>query len=346
MFQVRSSTVVLLLTLRLHVASSLAASYPTFLHQPTAVHSHHRLGRTALSATPPPRRNKELHLLTFDLDDTIFPIGPVVADANAAQLRTLHKFGYVDASNERIIAASKQIRTELREAGDVVTYTDLRKQSIRREVERLTSPAGGGPAVHDSVIEAAFDAWLSERHASADRNLFPHASRALATIRERHPDAVVGAVTNGRGDPREMPTIARHFDFCVSGEDDGVFPRRKPDEGIYRAALARYDELRADTAAAAARGDGGSDDGERNWIHVGDDLANDVGASAACGAKSVWFATAEDDEPREVPGWSTATEEELKRRAAMDELAKGRVNARICSLEQLPAAVEEVLNMM
>ena len=35
-------------------------------------------------------------------------------DANIAQLKTLVKFGYESAANEEIIAASKQIRTELR----------------------------------------------------------------------------------------------------------------------------------------------------------------------------------------------------------------------------------------
>lgn len=32
------------------------------------------------------------------------------------------------------------------------------------------------------------------------------------------------------------------FDFCVSGEDDGVLPHRKPHAGIYRETLPRYQE--------------------------------------------------------------------------------------------------------
>lgn len=163
--------------------------------------------------------------------------------------------------------------------------------------------------------------------------------------REEHPAAVCGAITNGRGDPLEMPSLRTLFDFCVSGEEDGVFPRRKPDRGIYEAAVRRYEEL---------RGGGGTTDLRReaddavvgfNWVHVGDDLANDVGASAACGARPVWFA-AEEEEDREeerVPSWSTATGEELARRAALDEAARKHVRARIASLEELPAAIAEVL---
>mmetsp|Transcript_11889 Transcript_11889/g.26025 ORF Transcript_11889/g.26025 Transcript_11889/m.26025 type:complete len:138 (+) Transcript_11889:193-606(+) len=125
------------LTLWSHSASSFTAT--SILRQQNTLSSspslHHRHdGTSALNVIPPPHNNNnELRLVTFDLDDTIFPIGPVVADANVAQRETLVKFGFSNACNDEIVAASKQIRTELREAGNAITYTDLRKQSIRRE---------------------------------------------------------------------------------------------------------------------------------------------------------------------------------------------------------------------
>lgn len=322
------------------VSSHSASGFTPASRQRSASSLHRHDRTTALNAIPPPDNyNNELHLLTFDLDDTIFPIGPVVADANVAQLQTLIKYGYENAANEEIIAASKQIRSELREAGNAITYTDLRKQSIRREIERLTGIGGSSRServVHDSVIEAIFDAWLSERHASADRNLFPYTSTALELIRQEHPGAVIGAITNGRGNPLEMPSVASYFDFCVSGEDDGVFPRRKPDKGIYEAAVRTYNAMQGESIIQ-------ENDSGLNWIHVGDDLANDVGASAACGAKSIWF-TMESDELSELPSWSTATQEELQRRATMDEMAREHVSAKICSLEELPGAIVKVLS--
>jgi len=324
------------------VSSHSASGFTPASRQRSASSLHRHDRTTVLNAIPPPHNNnnnnnkKELHLLTFDLDDTIFPIGPVVADANVAQLQTLIKYGYENAANEEIIAASKQIRSELREAGNSITYTDLRKQSIRREIERLTGSSRSERVVHDSVIEAIFDAWLSERHASADRNLFPYTSTALESIRQEHPGAVIGAITNGRGNPLEMPSVASYFDFCVSGEDDGVFPRRKPDKGIYEAAVRTYNAMQGGSIIQ-------ENDIGFNWIHVGDDLANDVGASAACGAKSIWF-TMESDELSELPSWSTATQEELQRRATMDEMAREHVSAKICSLEELPGAIVKVLS--
>jgi len=274
--------------------------------------------------------NKELHLLTFDLDDTIFPITPVVQDANSAMIQYLQEIGYENASNDEIIAASKQIRRELRERGEEVTYTELRKQSIRREMERLD---GGALDTHESdVIDRVFDKWLLERHASADRNLFPFASSSLQIVRDQYPSVVIGAITNGRGSPFHMQSISHYFDFCISGEDDGVFPLRKPSSGIYEAALKKYEELKNKNVHNV------------NWIHVGDDLANDVGASAACGAKTIWLTKDEQAGEEGVGFWSTATLEEMQKRKQMNDRARQFVNAEVTTLNELSNAIESILS--
>ena len=77
-----------------------------------------------------------------------------------------------------------------------------------------------------------------------------------------------------------MLSIASLFDFCVSGEDDDVFPGRKLDEQIYGAAIGRYRliiEMQRGEGVGGAEGGGGMvDGGNLNWVHVGDDLADDV----------------------------------------------------------------------
>jgi len=270
---------------------------------------------------------KKLHLITFDLDDTIFPIGPVVAEANDAMILRLQTFGYTDANDDEIVAASKRIRTELREVGEALTYTDLRKQSIRREIMRLTNLQHH--QVDDSVVEDVFDSWLSMRHASADKYLFSGCVDALEAIRQQHPDAIIGAITNGRGNPLCMPSVKDFFHFCVSGEDEGVFPKRKPDKGIYEAALKTFFNLREESLDSL------------NWIHVGDDLANDVGAAAMLGAKSIWLSA--EEEESELPSWSTATKEEMERRAQLNYSAKEHVSKKISHLNELESAVMHIL---
>ncbi len=277
--------------------------------------------------TTPAPTHKKLHLLTFDLDDTIFPIGPVVAEANDAMISRLQTFGYTDANNDEIVAASKRIRNELREAGEALTYTDLRKQSIRREIMRLTNLKHY--QVDDSIVEDVFDSWLSTRHASADKHLFSDCVDALEKIKLQHPDAIIGAITNGRGNPLFMPSVKDFFHFCVSGEDEGVFPKRKPDKGIYEAALDTFYNLQEESL------------GSLNWIHVGDDLANDVGAAALTGAKSIWLSA--EEEGSEMPSWSTATKEEMERRAKLNETAKKHVSSKISRLNELESAVTHIL---
>ena len=274
-------------------------------------------------------KTKELHLLTFDLDDTIFPITPVVQDANSAMIQYLQEIGYDNANNDEIVAASKEIRRELRERGEEITYSELRKQSIRREMERL-----GGDALEindNEVIDKVFDKWLSERHASANRNLFPFASSSLQSVKDQYPSVVIGAITNGRGNPFHMQSIAHYFDFCTSGEDDGVFPLRKPSSGIYEAALKKYKELKRTNIDHV------------NWIHVGDDLANDVGASAACGAKTIWLTKDESTEEERVGVWSTATLEEMQKRKEMNDKARRFVNVEVTALNELLNAIDSIL---
>ena len=309
------------------ISSPLRSSSPCKLWKPAVTSFSRQWNRFLLHSSVSPDDIQDLHLLTFDLDDTVFPITPVIQDANSMMIRALNSFGY-DANNDEIIAASKRIRRELHERGEDITYTTLRKRSIRCEIERVCATEN----VDDAIVDMVFDSWLEERHASANRNLFPYASSSLQRIREQYPSAIIGAITNGRGNPFNMPTIAQYFDFCVSGEDDEVFPLRKPDKGIYEAALRKYGQL----SKTSSEG--------KNWIHVGDDLANDVGASAASGAKTIWITTEKMNLSHGTGSWSTATSEEIQKRKEMDDMAKQFVDAKIYGLNDLVIAIEGILN--
>ena len=137
----------------------------------------------------------------------------------------------------------------------------------------------------------------------------------------------------------EMPRLAPFFDFCVSGEDEDVFPNRKPHPRIFEAALARYRE------------EHGGEEGASTWYHVGDCLANDIGASASCGAFAIWFCPDEDDRTSaasrvagNLPSWSTATNADLSARASLAEKARERVSTRIQSLPELVDAIDLALS--
>ena len=65
----------------------------------------------AESSTLPGSKTKTLGLLTFDLDDSLYPIEPVLHDANEIFVQTMSNYGYSLEPND-IVEAGKAIRQE------------------------------------------------------------------------------------------------------------------------------------------------------------------------------------------------------------------------------------------
>jgi hypothetical protein len=81
---------------------------------------------------------KTLGLLTFDLDDSLYPVEVVVEEANAAFARAMGHYGFDNIEPTSITEACKQIREELPpEEGLALTHTEVRRRAIRREMENV-----------------------------------------------------------------------------------------------------------------------------------------------------------------------------------------------------------------
>ena len=259
---------------------------------------------SAQALAPPPH----LRLLTCDLDDTFWPTAEVVAAANAALYEALGARG---ADPSLLGATMKRLR---RAAGVAMSYTEARTSAI---AELL----GGEPGA-----EELFQLWLDARQRASEDLLFPDAATSLAEVRRRHPDATIGAVTNGRGDPRRIPSLAPYFDFCVSGEDADVHPQRKPAPRIYEAALER----------AACGPDG--------WVHLGDDVLNDCSAAKSCGARTVWLDAAAPSWQENAYSTMSAADREKRRLAAEAVDVAVAVDRTIGGLAELPDAVDAAIS--
>ena len=166
-----------------------------------------------------------LRLITLDLDDTLWPTGPVVSSANIALATAV-------GGDPKDLQA--RLRTA-RSGTDKPSYSEARVLAIESWLNERDGTASG----HRDDAEEFFDLWLAERHAAASRLLFDGAAEAVAAVRRQHPDALIAAVTNGRGDPLVMPALRPHFDFTISAEDDGIYPERKPAAAPFLAALRR-----------------------------------------------------------------------------------------------------------
>lgn len=231
-------------------------------------------------------------------------------------------------------------------------------------------------AVSESIVQQVLTAWEMERHHSAERHIFPGVVDALKAIKEQHPDVIIGAVTDGKANPLLMTfTLAPYFDFCMSWEDEQggrqkFFKELNLVEGtaeltwIYDAARHKYAILKQAQAAIDAdlmSSTNGQDIAplvwpenydDLVWVHVGDDLAFDVGGSAACGAKTVLVELPKSagqsapfrfDLSIQQPAWSTTSRAELEARIRMNEAARDMVSVEINSLERLPIAINQIL---
>lgn len=227
-------------------------------------------------------------------------------------------------------------------------------------------------AVSPSVVQSILTSWEMARHHAAEREIFPHVIDALKTIKEEHPQVIIGAVTDGRANPLLMTfTLAPYFDFCMSWEDDqggrkkffqdlGEINEKAELTWIYDAARHQYAMLKqAQDAINSAKNDEEIEPlkwpehyDDLEWIHVGDDLAFDVGGSSACGAKTVLVdlpkAQGQTNPFRfdltiDQPNWATATTSELEVRMKMNEAAKELVNVRVNTMERVPIAINEIL---
>jgi FMN phosphatase YigB (HAD superfamily) len=331
--------------------------------------NHHRIGTgTRTTSSLNANANINADLITFDLDDTIFPVGPVVADANKELIQHLHDNGYNEITQETLIASTKFIRNELMQnENKAITYTELRKRAIcfemnkHHEKQNCNDDNGNTFTYTDSIVVKAYDLWEHNRHLAAEKHLYHDTIQMLNAIKKLYPNVIIGAITNGKGNPLHMKsTVHTYFDFCISGEDENVFPFRKPHEMIYLKTLEYVQNEYTNTNNNDEEKVEGQD---LCWIHVGDDLANDVGASAQCGALAIWADLNEEEYSQSAnsksksnsndsdgkkkqeaqPFYSTATKEEIERREKLNQESMKYVSGRIERLFDLPQTIKEVI---
>jgi FMN phosphatase YigB (HAD superfamily) len=207
-----------------------------------------------------------------------------------------------------------------------------------------------------------------ERHHAAERHLYPDAISTIKQIQSDHPNVIIGAVTDGSANPMLMVfSLMPLFDFTVSWEDDmGEIAKLSQMEQfqelsevdksdglswIYRLAVEKGKAMsRLTDEMATTSDDNAQEDIEWCWVHVGDDLAYDVGGSATIGAKTVlvelskeYGQTARSRVDGERPPWATESIAQTKAHQKMSLNALEKVDARISKLSELPEVINELL---
>ncbi|MDO9114766.1 MAG: HAD family hydrolase [Polaromonas sp.] len=192
--------------------------------------------------------------ITLDLDDTLWPVWPVIEKAEAALDEWLGRHAPMTAA----LFANPTARHDIREQ-IVRTRPELRHNlsAIRREAIRLALYRS---RENPLLAEEAFEVFFSARH---EVTLFDDAMLALEFLSARYP---VVALSNGNADIARIG-LAPYFRAAISAQAFGV---GKPDPRIFHAAAGAVDVQ------------------PYNVLHVGDDAALDVLGALNAGMQTAW----------------------------------------------------------
>ena len=192
--------------------------------------------------------------ISLDLDDTLWPIWPVIARAEQALQDWLRprapKTSAWLADTEQRQALRREILAARPELGHDLRR--LRQELIRAALQR-----------HDedtALVTPAYEVFIAERMRV---QLFDDARPALAWLAQRFP---VVAVSNGNADVQRIG-LGRYFSAGFSAQEFGV---GKPDPRIFHAA--------AEAVGVAPQ----------EVLHVGDDARLDVVGALDAGLQTVW----------------------------------------------------------
>ena len=101
-------------------------------------------------------KSNQLAILTFDLDDTLYPISTIIDEANSAFARSMKQFGFDDIVPSDIVETGKRIRSEMAEIDPersaCLTHTETRQLAIREEMEKIE---------YQRKLQACADDWAT-----------------------------------------------------------------------------------------------------------------------------------------------------------------------------------------
>ena len=198
-----------------------------------------------------------IRLVTFDLDDTLWSVQPVIVAAD----NTLR--AWLASNAERLDALTPERLRQLR--NEVVQRQpdlDRRVSEVRYQVLlRAFLQSGYAESEARETAEQAFQVFLAARQ---NVELF---ADVLPTLEQLRGDYMLGALSNGNADVRRVG-LGEYFSFALNADMLGV---AKPEPQVFLAALAR---------AQVKPG---------HSIHIGDHPHDDVFGAQQVGMRTIWF---------------------------------------------------------
>ncbi|MDC9720629.1 MAG: HAD family hydrolase [Gammaproteobacteria bacterium] len=197
-----------------------------------------------------------IKVITFDLDDTLWAINPVIDKANQRMLDWMNshapKFSQtynhqgIDQLREEIVANKPHLKNDL---------SQIRVALIQLGLSRC------GYEASERLAQQAFDVYFSARN---DVDLFAGTEAQLSALKKTYQ---IGALTNGNAD-LEQVGIDHLFDFYFNSAQIGV---SKPHPDFFTKAL-EHTGLSAEC-----------------FIHIGDHPQHDIAGAQTMGMRTIWM---------------------------------------------------------
>lgn len=196
----------------------------------------------------------KIKALIFDLDDTLWPVAPVIQSAE----RTLHNW---IATQLPSVVETYSIEA-LRERRQALVQTDPRFSydlwALRHTLlQQVFAEHGAQPDLADEAMHV----FAVARN---QVNFFPDVMPALDLMKEQY---VLGSISNGFADIQAIG-LDKHFSVSLAAHTFGC---AKPDPRIF---LAMLEHLKLPAAEV---------------MYIGDDLCLDVGGAQQVGMATAWI---------------------------------------------------------
>ncbi len=199
-----------------------------------------------------------IKVITFDLDDTLWEVTPVLMRAENLLFDWLQT--HCPAVMQRFsIRSLRAMRMELvKSRPDLVhRITEARHHALQTAMLR----AGISEAAARQLADRAMEVFMAARH---DVELFDEVEEVIAQL---HGDYLLGVLTNGNADIYRLP-LGRYFSFAFSAESlNSSKPMPLHFERTLEKTGARPEEI----------------------IHVGDHPEHDVAAAQRLGWYTIWL---------------------------------------------------------
>jgi putative hydrolase of the HAD superfamily len=201
---------------------------------------------------------RRLRLVTFDLDDTLWDLRPVLI--RAEQELAAWAGGRCPELVERFDrAALMALRLEVMASRPELAHriSDVRIESLRLALEQC----GRSSAEALALAREGFEVFIAARHAVQP---FAGVEECLQALGAQYR---LGVITNGNADVFRLP-LGTYFDFAVRAE---TLEAAKPDPRPFTEALRTAGVDAAET------------------LHVGDHHDHDIAGAIGAGMRSAWY---------------------------------------------------------